>query len=149
MAKLWQEFYCQGCGGYFRVKLNTALNMFVEMHCPGVKDDGTKCDRKHRRVIEDGHIKERFSDGRDRHSQSPTEEICPTSADYSKEPWTAKMKMAADKAGDKENDIYPRYCGDRREGVVIEERPMSPAQMERWAEVAARRGEPDYEGDES
>lgn len=145
MPKLWQEFYCQGCGGYFRVKLNIALNMFVDMHCPGKKEDGTKCNRKHRRVIEDGRIKERFSDGRDRKSQSPTEEICPTIADYSKEPWTAKMKEAAEDF-DFGGTSFPQYCGKRREGVVID-KSMTLEQMERWAEVAARRGEPDYEGD--
>ncbi len=136
MNKIWQEFYCQGCGGYFRVKLNMSLNLFVKVVCPGPRD--APCGRQHQRVIENGEIKERFANGKDRHSKPHTEEIYVTHADYSKDPWTKHMKKMSKKKGD------GSYCDQRRKGVAIakkdvpKSRVMSPAQMERWAEIAHR-----------
>lgn len=78
--KVWQEFYCGECQGYFRVRLNMALNMGVEMVCP-------KCKHKHHRYIKDGVI---YEHGRE--SNSAREEICPPLSAYSKEPLTARMR---------------------------------------------------------
>lgn len=136
MNKVWQEFYCRGCGGYFRLKLNMALTMTVEFLCPGPEEK--PCNKRHRRVIENGEIKEQFSNGQDRHAKPYTEEIYVTHADYSKKPWTAHMKKMSKKNGD------GAYCPERRNGIAITKkdvpktRSISPAQMERWAEIAHR-----------
>jgi len=99
--KIWQEFYCGECQGYFRVKLNIALNHEVEMVCP-------KCKHKHRRCIKDGVI---YEGGR--YATSCKEEICPPLSAYSKEPLTRKMektKYARDGVViDKEDDLSKRH----------------------------------------
>ena len=94
--KIWQEFYCGECQGYFRVKLNIALNIGVEMVCP-------KCGHKHHRYIKNGVI---YENGRD--TNTPKEEICPPLSAYSKEPLTEKMAAATAK------------WNARRDGVKIE-----------------------------
>ena len=76
--KIWQEFYCNDCCGYFRVKLNMAINCSVEMVCPG-------CGRKHPRRIEKGRI---YEGG----GGASKEEIRPPKSAYSKEPLSKKMK---------------------------------------------------------
>lgn len=82
MDKIWQEFYCGECKGFFCVKLNLALTSGVEMVCPN-------CKHKHHRFIREGVI---FETGRS--DNEPKEEICPPLSAYSKEPLTAKMKNA-------------------------------------------------------
>lgn len=75
--RIWQEFYCNDCDGYFRVKLNVAINMRVEMVCPN-------CGRKHPRSIRDGRIVEAG------HEAVKEEILVPKSA-YSKESLHSKM----------------------------------------------------------
>ena len=82
--KLWQEFFCNDCDGHFRVKLNMALNIRVEMVCPN-------CGRKHPRALKDGRIIESHGDG----SSSYVEEIIVPKSAYSKEPFTSKIKPNA------------------------------------------------------
>ena len=94
--RVWQEFYCGECSGYFRVKLNMALTIGVEIVCP-------KCKHRHHRFIKEGVI---YENGRS--TNGAKEEIHPTLSAYSKEPLTAKMKSAT-------------KWGDRRDGVKIEE----------------------------
>ena len=81
--RVLQEFYCTesggGCGGYIRVNLNVNIDGIVEVVCP-------KCGHKHQRKIKSGVIAE---DGR--FHKSPTQEIAPTMAAYSKEPLTKDM----------------------------------------------------------
>jgi len=92
--RVWQEFYCNDCDGYIRIKLNMSLNFEIEVVCP-------ECGRKHPRVIKDGQIFEkgsRFAEYR--------EEICPPKSAYHKEPWTKKMQKVSG-------------YGGRRDGVVI------------------------------
>ncbi len=70
------EFYCAssggGCGGYLLFPLNRKIDGIVEVVCP-------KCGHKHQRRLKDGHL----SDD-DRHSGSPTQEIAPSMASWSK-----------------------------------------------------------------
>lgn len=116
--KIWQEFYCGECKGYFRVKLNMALTIGVEMVCP-------KCQHKHHRFIKEGVI---YENGRSYNGAK--EEICPPLSAYSKEPLTAKMQSATG-------------WGDRRDGVKIEKEedlnarsPIADAMIkERWFEL--------------
>lgn len=113
--KIWQEFYCGECQGYFRVKLNMALTIGVEIVCP-------KCKHEHHRFIKDGVI---FESGRSQNGAK--EKICPPLSAYSKEPLTRKMETT-------------RYA---RDGVVIDkesdlsERSVIAANMmrERWFET--------------
>ncbi len=76
--KIWQEFYCNDCCGYFRVRLNVAINCSVEMTCP-------KCGRKHPRRIENGRI---YEGG----GGSTKEEIRPPKSAYSKKPFSKKIR---------------------------------------------------------
>ena len=69
MAKIVQEFHCNDCVGYFRVKLNMALNHSVDVVCPN-------CGHHHPRIIKDGVIFEGSRNG--------GEEICPPKSAYSK-----------------------------------------------------------------
>jgi len=78
--KIWQEFYCNDCCGYFRVKLNMAINCSVEMTCP-------ECGRKHPRRIEKGRI---YEGG----GGASKEEIRPPKSSYSKKP-ISKIKTNA------------------------------------------------------
>jgi hypothetical protein len=112
MSRVTQEFYCGECQGYFLVRLNMALNFEAHIKCP-------KCEHEHRRIIKDGEIYEKG-----RYGVDVKETIHTTMAQYSKEPFTAKMKKAS-------------KWGDRRDGV-----PMDHVMAERWLNVAAReRGE--------
>ena len=79
-----------GCGKYFTVKLNTAINYTVIMVCPN-------CGHEHQRSIVDGVIKEngRFS------SQVVEHVIAPKSS-ISDVPLTQKMKSAAGKYGERD-----------------------------------------------
>ena len=74
MAKIAQEFYCNDCSGFIRVKLNLALNHRITVQCP-------KCSHQHPRVIVDGIIYETHPEV----VSSYTEEICPPMSSYSKE----------------------------------------------------------------
>jgi hypothetical protein len=93
-SRIYQEFYCNDCNGYFGVKINIALNYSVVMVCPN-------CGRKHPRTIKDGKIFERTYEARGggRHE----EEIVPPPSAYHKKPWTKEMKQAAkEKRGPRE-----------------------------------------------
>jgi len=109
-SRIYQEFYCNDCTGYFGVKLNIALNYSVVVVCPN-------CGRKHPRTIKDGHI---FEDtycprGREKY----VEEIVPPPSAYHKKPWTDEMKKAAkEKRGP-------------REGVEIKE-PRNEVEESHW-----------------
>lgn len=83
MDKITQEFYCNDCDGYFRVKLNMALNRRVEIVCPN-------CKHHHPRGIKDGRIVEAYSP-----RDASTEEICPPKSAYSKESIAIKMMKNA------------------------------------------------------
>lgn len=121
--KIWQEFYCGECEGYFRVKLNVSLNRGVEMVCPN-------CGHKHHRYIKDGVI---FEFGRN--ENSPKEEILPPKSAYSKEPLTARMAKSV-------------RWEDRRNGSVInQEEDLNPRNgiaddmiKDRWFELYGTRG---------
>jgi hypothetical protein len=95
--RVWQEFYCGECDGYFDVKLNMGLNYEVEVVCPN-------CEHKHRRCIKDGQI---FESGR--YNSAIKEEIISTKAAYHKKPRTKAMNNASKDS---------RWSG-RRDGVVI------------------------------
>ena len=103
-----QEFYCGECQGYFMVRLNMALNHEAHIKCPN-------CGHEHRRVIQDGVIHESG-----RYKSDVKENVLTTMATYHKEPFTKRFKDA-------------KSYGQRRDGEK-----MSPAQLERWAEVAQR-----------
>lgn len=116
MDKIWQEFYCGHCDGYFRLKLNIAINHEVEMVCPN-------CGHKHRRCIKNGII---YEQGRFQNNYK--EEICPPKSAYSKEPLTKKMT---------EKDSWKK-----RDGIVIEkpedmsDNPIAASIIrERWFEL--------------
>lgn len=79
--KIWQEFYCNECIGYFRVKLDTSINERIVMICPN-------CGHNHHRYIKDGHIVE-YGDGTGREA---VEVIVPKSA-YSKEPFNKASRV--------------------------------------------------------
>ena len=108
MASVWQEFYCGNCQGYILVKLNLALNMIVEVCCPGWHGDDTSklCKHKHLRCIKDGRI---FENGR-KEGQCK-EEICPPRSAYSKEPFTKHMRDVTQANAWKE----------KRDGAVIKD----------------------------
>lgn len=98
--RVWQEFYCNDCNGFFTVKINLALNQQILLCCPG-----PDCTRKHPRNIKNGII---YEGGREDHGE---EIIVPKSA-YSKKPLTKAM--------------LERY--KPRGGVAITERdPMADA----------------------
>ena len=96
--KVWQEFYCGECSGYFNVKLNMGLSHGVEVVCPN-------CKHEHHRFIKGGEI---FEQGRS--SNKPVEKILPPKSSYHKEPITKKMIDAENK---------DRWSA-RRDGVKIE-----------------------------
>lgn len=80
--KVWQEFYCNDCCGYFTVKLNMNINdITVEMKCPN-------CGRKHPRTIKDGVL-------HDGASGAYKEEIIVPKSAYHKEPLHKKIKREA------------------------------------------------------
>lgn len=81
MERVWQEFYCNDCHGYIRLKLNMVLNYSVVVVCPN-------CDRKHPRVIKDGRI---YEGGNGR----TADEICPPKAAYSKEAFSKHIRVNA------------------------------------------------------
>lgn len=81
--KVWQEFHCNDCNGYWRVKINMALNMRCLMVCPN-------CGRKHPRYIKDGKIVENAS-----MPNAYEEEIYAPKSAYSKESYHQKMIAGA------------------------------------------------------
>jgi hypothetical protein len=85
--KVFQEMYCTisggGCGKYFTVKLNLAINQTVIMVCPN-------CGHEHQRCIENGVIKERG-----RFNNKVTEHIIAPKSSISDVPLTQQMKKAA------------------------------------------------------
>lgn len=93
MDRIYQEFYCGECDGYFRCKINVKINHGVKMVCPN-------CSHEHHRYIKNGVI---FEDGRG--ANSPIEEIMPPKSSYYKVPFTEKMKKT-------------KY---KRDGVIIED----------------------------
>jgi len=109
--KVWQEFYCNDCpdGGYFRVKLNMAINARVEMCCPN-------CGRKHPRVIKDGVIYENADLG----ANAWKEEIVVPKSAWSKESRHNGMMIGA--RDGKVFNFATDYKGD-------------PLLKERWLEL--------------
>lgn len=111
MEKIWQEFYCGECQGYFRFRLNIILNYEVEVVCPN-------CQHKHRRCIENGIIYEKG-----RFKTNIKEEICPPKSSYSKEPLTRKMEESRHKRDgvviDKADDFSTKNPAAR---TIIQER---------------------------
>jgi hypothetical protein len=109
MARVFQEFYCGECDGYFRCKINMGITHGVKLVCPN-------CKHEHHRFIENGTILERG-----RESNSSIEEIMPPKSSYFKEPFTDKMKKAKN-----------AWTG-KRDGVIIEiEQESSPFLQELW-----------------
>ena len=108
-GKVWQEFYCTisggGCGKYFSIRLNMALNHIVEIVCPA-------CGHEHQRFIEHGIVK---CNGR--HDGKPKEKIMPPKSAVSDTPLTKAMR-------DKR---------DERDGAVID--GGDPFLQERWFEL--------------
>jgi len=100
--RIYQEFYCNDCQGYFGVKLNMALNIDVVVVCP-------KCGREHPRTIENGNIYEKTYVPR--RGAMHKEEIIPPLSAYHKKPWTDAMKKAEKGKGG----------ANRREGVPIKD----------------------------
>lgn len=108
-GKVFQEFYCNDCHGYIRVRLNMEYDRAINVCCPN-------CPRKHPRYIKDGQIVERGA------VDSPSEDICPTKSAYSKEP-ISKMMMKN------------KYS---RDGVIInssEDLVRDAMMRERWIEL--------------
>ncbi len=106
-----QEFYCNGCDGFFLVRLNLNINHVVEVVCP-------KCSRRHQRCIKDGRI---YEEGR--WNGDKRETIIATKATYSKKARTTVMREARAK-GTREG---------LRDGVPLETETML---SERWTELA-------------
>ncbi len=105
--KIWQEFYCNDCDHYMRVKLNMALNISVKVVCPN-------CQRKHPRSIKNGII---VDDG----CGSNGEEILVPKSACSKESLHAKMRKNA-RDGlmiSKEGDLNQRHPSS---DAIIKER---------------------------
>tara|TARA_Y100000310_G_scaffold308311_1_gene351279 strand:- start:305 stop:715 length:411 start_codon:yes stop_codon:yes gene_type:complete len=84
VKRVRQEFYCRklggGCGRYFVVKINIALNHVVIVICPG-------CKHEHKRSVIDGTIRESG-----RHDNVPVEKLIPPKSALSNTPKTKKMK---------------------------------------------------------
>src|SRR5258708_28113219 len=76
--KICQEFYCNDCDGYFRVKLNINLNISVFVVCPN-------CRREHPRKIKDGKILEGIG-------EAYAERVFSPKSTYSNKPFTIKAK---------------------------------------------------------
>jgi hypothetical protein len=96
MSKVFQEFYCTisggGCGGYFTVPLNTAINGVVEVVCP-------KCNHRHQRSIVNGEIKEQA-----RFDSKPNQQIEVTIVAWSEKSRLGKMRQDHRKKSDNERD---------------------------------------------
>lgn len=118
-GRVWQEFYCNDCNGYFRVRLNMSLNIRVKMKCPN-------CGREHPRCIVNGLIKEYAPEI----SSSYTEEIIVPKSAYSKEPKHTKMLI-----GHKTGQGNP---GEPRDGVEFKSQDdivRDQIMRERWVEL--------------
>lgn len=128
--KVWQEFFCNECVGYFRIKLCLGYDHSIHLHCPN-------CDHLHHRVVEDGRIKERFMSYNNPASGLPADEIFVAKSAYSKEPWTAAMEKR--QASLKSEPITGGKIWDgAREGAEIksqEDLIPNPFFRERWLET--------------
>jgi len=112
MSRVFQEFYCGNCDGYFRCKINRGITYGVKLICPS-------CGHDHHRYIKGGII---YENGRE--SNFPVEEICPPKSSYSKEPYTEKMKKT-------------KNMWSKRDGIVIkieQENTGSTFLRELWLE---------------
>jgi hypothetical protein len=110
LSRVYQEFYCNDCDGYFGVKLNMAINVKALICCPN-------CGRQHPRCIINGEI---HSYG-DVPGNREEEIIVPKSA-YHKKSEIKRMQEA-------------NKHGSSRNGVVVEHR--SP-DYERLLEMSKR-----------
>lgn len=114
MSRVIQEFYCTksggGCGGYFMIKMNMALNGIHKIVCPN-------CKHEHQRRIEQGKI---FEDRR--YSDKPVDEIYASKSTFSLTPKTLQMK---DRAG-KFNE---------RDSVVVNSREDLPKDISHWVDT--------------
>lgn len=131
--KVWQEFYCYECpadpkdkekktGGYFRVKLNMALEMNVIVVCPN-------CGHEHNRSIRNGEIHE------SRLSNAYEEKLRVPKSAWSRDPISKLM----DKLKNKNT-----HDAGRRKGAVLKdgedlvpdaEKIRSSIMRERWLEL--------------
>lgn len=106
--RIWQEFFCNKCVGYFRVKLNMALNMKIRLRCPN-----PACHHIHHRCISKGMIIEKGRDDNGSH-----EEIVPPKSSYSKKPWTKAME----KESSQRDGIAPKKKRDLTREAIMSNR---------------------------
>ncbi len=106
-----EEFYCtesgEGCGGYFTVMVNLALEGVVTVVCP-------ECKHKHQRRIKNGKLSD---DGR--WNEKPMEELLGNPATYSKKS-RSKKKMTYD---------------NERKSVTLEKAEDRSFVDDRWFEI--------------
>lgn len=112
MPRVVQEFYCTksggGCGGYFMIKMNMALNGVHKIICPNCKHD-------HHRRIRDGHIVEDK-----RYDGKPVDEIFAPKSSFSFEPRTLQQKN--------------KTTGERDAAIVSKPSDL-PQDISHWVEV--------------
>jgi len=91
-SKVWQEFYCNDCDGYIRLKLNVEICRPVRICCPN-----PSCARHkdgHPRVIQGGMIISDHGGG-----GKESEEIMPPLSAYSKESINAPKNIKHTRVG--------------------------------------------------
>lgn len=81
---VWQEFYCNDCAGYIRLRLNAALDFAVVIVCPS-------CGRRHPRILKYGRIFDTYN----QQPENLREEICPQKSAYSKTPFSVNIEKNA------------------------------------------------------
>lgn len=128
--KVWQEFYCYECpadkdgksGGYFRVKLNMALEMNVTVVCPN-------CGHEHNRSIRKGEIYD------SRLSSAYEEKLRVPKSAWSRDPISKQMDNLKNK--------HTHQAG-RRDGAVLKgsedlvpdaDKIRKSIMRERWLEL--------------
>lgn len=105
-----QEFFCSECKVYFLVTLFTGQTDYeAVVVCPG-------CGHEHQRCIHKGEIHEQG-----RFQTSVKERILSTKASISKEPRTARLKVATE-------------WRQRRDGVPVHNEEMESFLQQRWFE---------------
>lgn len=69
MAREWFEFHCaNGCGGYFRLHLDTAEDRQVLMKCPS-------CQHEHQRYIYQGQVTDKIAGRPPRHGKQESDDV--------------------------------------------------------------------------
>lgn len=114
MSKIVQEFYCTksggGCGGYFMIKMNMALNGVHKIICPN-------CNHNHQRRVKNGEI---IEEGRN--NGSPVDEIYATKSSFTWEPRTIQMKNRAGSIKE-------------RDSVVVTKPDQLAKDISHWVEI--------------